>query len=168
MQSLSIISGGQSGVDRAALDVAMELEVPCGGWCPQGRLAEDGTIDARYPLKETATTDYTQRTQCNVEDSDATVVVYFDQLEGGTKLTVEFCHQAHKPMLLIDANAQGFSVAVDRLLDFIRDYKPHRLNIAGPRASKQSAAYAYTKALLTACLTQLQITLMATKPTADA
>ena len=155
MQELNIISGGQSGVDRAALDVAMELGVSCGGWCPAGRLAEDGTIDSRYPLKELAGGDYIQRTQRNVMDSDATVVIYFDLLEGGSELTVEFCNQAHKPVLLIDANAEQFSVVVDRVLDFIRSHQPRRLNIAGPRASKQSAAYAYTKALLTCCLERL-------------
>ena len=149
MQNLSIISGGQTGVDRAALDVALELGVPCGGWCPQGRLAEDGIIDSRYPLKELEGGDYIERTWRNVRDSDATLIIYFDQLEGGTKLTVEFCNQEHKPMMSIDANAERFSVAVDKVSDFTHREQPLCLNIAGPRASKQPAAYAYTKALLT-------------------
>ena len=132
MQNLSIISGGQTGVDRAALDAALELGVQCGGWCPQGRLAEDATIDARYPLKELSGGDYIQRTQYNVMDSDATVVIYFDQLEGGTELTVEFCKQAPKPVLLIDANAEQFAAAVDKMLNFTHRLQPQYLNIAGP------------------------------------
>ncbi|MHC4448286.1 MAG: YpsA SLOG family protein, partial [Planctomycetota bacterium] len=70
-----IVSGGQTGVDRAALDVAMELGVPCGGWCPQGRLAEDGEIDARYPLTETSRAHAAQRTEWNVRDSDGTLII---------------------------------------------------------------------------------------------
>ena len=136
-------------MDRAALDVALELGIPCGGWCPEGRLAEDGVIASRYPLKELAGGDYVRRTLRNVLDSDATIVIYFDQLEGGTKLTVEFCNREAKPILTIDANAIEFSAAVDKILDFTRRYQPEILNIAGPRASKQSDAYAYTKALLT-------------------
>ena len=149
MQNIVIISGGQTGVDRAALDVALELGVSCGGWCPEGRLAEDGIIDSRYPLKELAGGDYVQRTRRNVSDSDATLIIYFDQLEGGTELTAEFCKQENKAALLIDANAVRFSSAVDKILDFTHRHQPRYLNIAGPRASKQSDAYAYTKALLT-------------------
>jgi predicted Rossmann-fold nucleotide-binding protein len=70
-----IISGGQTGVDRAALDVALELGIPCGGWCPKGRLAEDGSIDLRYPLKETNSSEYRERTEKNVEDSDGTLIL---------------------------------------------------------------------------------------------
>ena len=154
-KDIIIISGGQTGVDRAALDVALELGIPCGGWCPEGRLAEDGVIALRYPLKELAGGNYVQRTLRNVSDSDATVVIYFDQLEGGTKLTVEFCNQEAKPVLRIDANAVEFSVAVDEMLDFTSRIQPKTFNIAGPRASKQSDAYAYTKALLTDYLQKL-------------
>ncbi len=136
-------------MDRAALDVALELGIPCGGWCPEGRLAEDGVIDSHYPLEELAGGDYIRRTMRNVSDSDVTVVIYFDQLEGGTELTVEFCNQENKPFLTIDANAVQFSSAVDEILGFTRRVQPETLNIAGPRASKQPYAYAYTKALLT-------------------
>ena len=147
-KDITIISGGQTGVDRAALDAALELGIPCGGWCPEGRLAEDGVIASHYPLKELTGGDYVQRTLRNVSDSDATLVIYFDQLEGGTKLTVEFCNQKTKPVLTIDANTVKFSAAVGEVLDFTRCYQPKILNIAGPRASKQFNAYAYTKALL--------------------
>ena len=155
-KDITIISGGQTGVDRAALDVALELGIPCGGWCPEGRLAEDGAIARHYPLKELAGGDYVQRTMRNVLDSDATVVIYFDRLEGGTELTVEFCNQEAKPVLVIDANAVQFSSAVDEMLDFTRQHKLETLNIAGPRASKQPTAYAYAKALLTDYLQKLQ------------
>lgn len=150
-----VISGGQTGVDRASLDVALEMGVRCGGWCPQDRLAEDGTIASRYPLKELAGGDYAERTRRNVVDSDATVVIYFGYLEGGTKLTVEFCEQAHKPLLLIDASSEQFSSAIDKMLQFTEEYRIKTLNIAGPRASKQPDAYAYTKALLTTYLERL-------------
>ena len=154
-KNIIIISGGQTGVDRAALDVALELAIPCGGWCPEGHLAEDGVIASYYPLKELAGGDYIRRTLRNVSDSDATVIIYFDRLEGGTELTVEFCNQEAKPVLTIDANAVQFSSAVDEVLGFTRRLQPETLNIAGPRASKQPDAYAYTKALLTDYLQKL-------------
>lgn len=72
---LKIVSGGQTGVDRAALDVALELGLPCGGWCPKGRKAEDGVIHSRYPLKETPSEEYNERTTWNVRDSDGTLIV---------------------------------------------------------------------------------------------
>src|SRR6266571_9073801 len=79
-----IVSGGQTGVDRAALDVALELGIPCGGWCPRGRRAEDGIIPERYPLIETPTTAYPQRTERNVRDSDGTLVLTVGRADGGT------------------------------------------------------------------------------------
>ena len=122
--------------------------MPCGGWCPEGRLAEDGCIASTYPLQVLRGGDYAQRTRRNVADSDATLVIYFDKLEGGTEMTAAFCAQLCKPVLLIDASALPFSTGVQRLLDFTRRHQVHTLNVAGPRASKQPAAYPYTKALL--------------------
>src|SRR5438876_1977372 len=84
-----IISGGQTGVDRAALDVALELGIPCGGWCPQGRRAEDGVIPARYPLRETPWWGYPQRTEWNVRDSDGTLILAEGEPDRGTVLTRE-------------------------------------------------------------------------------
>ncbi|HEX2796260.1 MAG TPA: putative molybdenum carrier protein, partial [Immundisolibacter sp.] len=99
---LRVISGGQTGVDRAALDVALELGLPCGGWCPAGRRAEDGPIPARYPLTEMAGADYAERTRRNVAEADATLVLCHGGLNGGSLLTVEVALALDKPCLVID------------------------------------------------------------------
>ena len=102
MNQLKIISGGQTGVDRAALDVAKALAIPCGGWCPRGRKAEDGIIDARYNLQETPSQNYAQRTEWNVRDADATLIIYQQPLEGGTLLTKEYAEKKGKPCFVAD------------------------------------------------------------------
>src|SRR5438876_4889366 len=89
----NIVSGGQTGVDRAALDVALELGIPCGGWCPKGRRAEDGRIPLRYPLEETTLNIYPQRTEWNVRDSDGTLVLTTGRPEGGSALTNELARR---------------------------------------------------------------------------
>jgi hypothetical protein len=99
---LKIISGGQTGVDRAALDVAMQLGIPCGGFCPKGRKSEDGIIPEKYPLIETATDNYPERTELNVKTSDGTVILFIKVLDRGTQLTGELCKRHRKPFLLID------------------------------------------------------------------
>lgn len=100
---LKIISGGQTGVDRAALDAALEQGVPCGGWCPEGRRAEDGPIPERYPLREVSGGGYKQRTLQNIRDSDGTVMFYFGHPRKGTENALFFCLKKGKPYLLIDA-----------------------------------------------------------------
>src|SRR5207302_8438813 len=100
-----IISGGQTGVDRAALDVALELGLPCGGWCPRGRRAEDGPLDARYPLRETPWSGYPQRTGWNVRDSDGTLILTRGRPDRGTAYTAEVAGRLHKPCLILDLAA---------------------------------------------------------------
>ena len=96
----SIVSGGQTGVDRAALDTALKLEIPCGGWCPKDRRAEDGVLDVMYPLLETPLQRYSQRTEWNVRDSDGTLVLYQEFLTGGSAYTVELAKKYERPLLL--------------------------------------------------------------------
>ncbi|MCP4702248.1 MAG: hypothetical protein GY862_36120 [Gammaproteobacteria bacterium] len=140
---LKIVSGAQTGVDRGALDAALEAGMPCGGWCPAGRFAEDGAIPAKYPVSELAGGGYADRTLQNVLDSDATLVIYFGRLEGGTELTVRFCMEQRKPCQLIDARKISESRAVALSRAFIAEHGIQVLNVAGPRASKQLGAHRY-------------------------
>lgn len=147
-QPLSIVSGGQTGVDQGALAAAMACGVSCGGWCPDGRRSEDGKIPAHYPVRELSGSGYRERTLQNVVDSDGTAIIFNKDLEGGTRLTAELCAQESKPHLLIDAATLNRTDAVDALGEFIRDNHILILNVAGPRASKWPGAHAYTYALL--------------------
>ena len=144
MTKLKIVSGGQTGADRAALDAALQTGTECGGWCPEGRLAEDGTILPRYPLSELKGAGYKERTLQNVIDSDGTVIIYFDTLSGGTEQTLLFCLNQKKPYLLIDATELSPELAVERIHKFVAGNSIATLNIAGPRASDEALAYAYT------------------------
>jgi hypothetical protein len=103
-----IVSGGQTGVDRAALDVALELGIPCGGWCPRNRIAEDGRIAERYPLRESATSDPSVRTELNVIDSDATLVLTWEKASGGTLLTI-LCTPPSQSVLRSELEASRIS-----------------------------------------------------------
>jgi len=141
----SIISGGQTGVDRGALDAALQVGVPCGGWCPAGCLAEDGVIDARYGLLPLEQGGYADRTRRNVADSDATLILYFGDIEGGTALTAACCGKLGKPLLLIDALDASPEAAARQAHAFVARHAVQRLNVAGPRASKTPAAYAYAR-----------------------
>lgn len=97
-----IISGGQTGADRAALDVAIKMNIPHGGWIPKGRLTEEGPLPDRYQLKEMTTGSYPKRTEWNVTDSDGTLILTHGELTGGSKLTREYAHKHHKPCLHVD------------------------------------------------------------------
>ena len=141
MDRIKIVSGGQTGVDRGALDAALDLNYPCGGWCPRGRIAEDGVIPDRYPLTEHDSEEYVARTFQNVVDSDATLVIHFDELEGGTALTVEFCQQEQKPHLVIDMRNTGQHGVTGSIAEFVRSRGIRTLNVAGPRASKIPLAH---------------------------
>ena len=138
-----IISGGQTGVDRGALDAALQMSFPCGGWCPAGRLAEDGRIPERYPLRELEQASYRARTIRNVEESDGTAIVYFGELSGGTEQTLLHCIRRKKPYKLID----GSEILPERgavlLAVFVEEKSIEILNVAGPRASAEPRAYAY-------------------------
>jgi hypothetical protein len=144
-----IVSGGQTGVDRGALDAALDAGFDCGGWCPQGRVAEDGEIPARYVMAELAASGYEKRTLQNVLDSDGTAILYFGVLEGGTLQTKENCVARGKPVELIDASRATPAEAAARIVAFIEKNGISVLNVAGPRASKQPAAHAYARATIT-------------------
>lgn len=128
---IKIVSGGQTGVDRAALDAAIAIGLDHGGWCPAGRLAEDGTVPSRYQLVETATSDYAFRTEQNVLDSDATLILYEGRLRGGTLLTRKLCERWQKPYLLVHL-ADDPPAAACR---WLAETAPRTLNVAGPRES---------------------------------
>lgn len=133
-----IVSGGQTGVDRAALDTALELGLPVGGWCPKGRRAEDGPIDKRYPLQETESFYYPIRTEKNVLDSDGTLILTRGKPKGGTALTVKLARAHKKPYLLVDLSA-GEEVSPVR--DWGKVNRIKVLNVAGPRESETPGIY---------------------------
>jgi len=143
-----IISGGQTGADRAALDFAIAHGVPHGGWCPRGRLAEDGSIPSRYHLYETPGCDYPQRTEWNVRDSDGTVIFSIAaHLVGGSQQTAAFACQYRKPLLQLSREGDG-ATAARRLRRFLADHDIEVLNVAGSRASQEPEVAGFTSATL--------------------
>jgi len=143
---LKIVSGGQTGVDRAALDVALKFDIPCGGWCPKGRKAEDGPIAIKYPLQETDTAEYAQRTKLNVRDSDGTLILTWGKPQGGTLLTVKLAQKLHKPYLVINMQENQ---NVNSVIKWIEQDNIKVLNIAGPRQSFAAFVYKEASAFLT-------------------
>jgi hypothetical protein len=133
-----IVSGGQTGVDRAALDVALLFGIPCGGWCPRGRKAEDGVIADRYPLQETRSSDYRLRTTANVLASDGTLVLHRGRLTGGTALTVQIAKCAPRPYFLVNLK---MAPSPNNTLTWIRNHRIRVLNVAGPRESQAHGIY---------------------------
>lgn len=148
MRSLEIVSGGQTGVDRGALDAALKLGTPAGGWCPEGRTAEDGPIPDRYPLTELKGGAYAERTRRNVEDSDGTLVIHCGPFSAGTLLTVQICAELLKPFCLIDAAEVSVEKGATTARAFVDANDLHRLNVAGPRASLWPEARSFTAALI--------------------
>ena len=141
-----IVSGGQTGVDRAALDWALARGVECGGWCPKGRKAEDGPISRKYPLIETPSADYVQRTEWNVRDTRGTVIFSISlELAGGSKKTVEFAAKHNKPCLHLHARQSN---AAQALRQFIAGNEILTLNVAGPRASEEPEVEKFVNSVL--------------------
>lgn len=143
-----IISGGQTGVDRAALDWAIAHEVPHGGWCPKGRLANDGCLPFRYQLRETMSAGYSPRTRANVMDADATLILSCGPLVGGTKLTLRFASEAAKPHYVVDLD-----LPLEPQLLKLRAWQashPHfsTLNVAGPSETRCPGIYEKTLAFM--------------------
>ena len=144
---MKIVSGGQTGVDRAALDVALDLGMACGGWCPRGRAAEDGVLAASYPLRETVTADYAERTRLNVRDADATLVLTRGRPSGGTALTLDFARMLGRPSLVVDLGAPD-SGAPARAGAWIEAEGVATLNVAGPRESTAPGIHQEASAFL--------------------
>jgi Circularly permutated YpsA SLOG family len=150
-KAFCIISGGQTGVDRACLAWAIRRGVQHGGWCPKGRLAEDGAIPTRYKLRETPSIRHVERTEWNVRDSDATVIFsQSSKLSGGSWKTWEACRKFHKPALHLSAEALTIAESASLLRTFLRQHSVHRLNTAGPRKSEEAEAGRFARAVLRA------------------
>lgn len=143
-----VVSGGQTGVDRAALDWAIRHGIPHGGWCPRGRKAEDGRLDPVYLLQETESAGYRQRTRQNVIDSDGTLILNLGELDGGTRRTVALAHALGRPHLLLQVDDGLAAESVPRLLEWLSRESVAVLNIAGPRESKRPGAYWFASMLL--------------------
>ncbi len=135
---MKIVSGGQTGVDRAALDAAIAAGVPVGGWCPKGRLAEDGVISSEYPLQETASRLYRERTGLNVMDSDGTLILAEKILSGGTALTKSLADRYSKPLLAVNP---ADSAGIVKIRKWLTVNNIRILNVAGPRESTRPGSY---------------------------
>jgi hypothetical protein len=144
-----IISGGQTGADRAALDAAIKLDLAHGGWAPKGRRAEDGTIPRRYRLEEMPTESYPRRTEKNIREADGTLILTHGRPTGGSKLTVDTAARAHRKYLHIDLLRTPAFQAVRIISDWIAENDIEVLNVAGSSASKDPAIYDKTLQILT-------------------
>ncbi len=153
LYSLSIISGGQTGIDQGALGAALDLGAKCGGYCPAGRRSEAGRIPPRFPLTELAGAGYAARTLKNVDAADGTAIIFFGALSAGTALTVKFCEQKHSPFVLVDGDVVSpEQAAMEMCLGFVKKNNIRILNVAGPRASGEPRAYDYAFTLVSRLL----------------
>jgi hypothetical protein len=155
LRAIKIVSGGQTGADRAALDFALENRIPHGGWCPRGRVAEDGTLPDRYSLHETPSRKYAERTVWNVRDSDATVVFSIAaNPQGGTRLTLRVAEGLRKPTLHLSRDSlacesnDAVALAAEKMLAFIAEHTVKTLNVAGPRASQEPEISTFVQSVL--------------------
>lgn len=147
-----IISGGQTGVDRAALDVAIEMGIPHGGWVPKGRKAEDGVIPVKYEVEEISGNGYPERTEKNIAESDGTLIISRGNLTGGSALTRELAIKQRRPWLHINLEKSNPFIAAKTIVGWIKDYDIRVLNIAGPRTSQDPEIYEKAGLLLKAVI----------------
>jgi hypothetical protein len=145
-----LIAGGQTGVERAALDAAMQAGVQVGGWCPKTRKAEDGVIPDTYPLNETFVAEYDQRTEWNVRDSDGTLAIIWGTIIGGAQLTKGCCDHYQKPFLIVDLNEPNTNF--DIIVDWLINNKIRVLNVEGPRESHCEGIYDKAKLFISELL----------------
>jgi Circularly permutated YpsA SLOG family len=144
-----IVSGGQTGVDRAALDAALAVGFECGGWAPEDRMAEDGVIAPQYPLMVLPKGGYRQRTRLNVSDSDGTAILYNESLKGGTRLARNLCALLKRPYILINAREiPDLAQAASMVAQFVEKNAIEVLNVAGTRASGWEGGYGYALAVI--------------------
>lgn len=145
-----IISGGQTGADRAAWDAAIGCNVEIGGWVPKGRRAEDGEIDEKYPnLQETDSNHYEMRTRYNVRDADATLIISHGELHGGSRFTREMAEELGKPFMHVDLEQLSHALALTMIREWLAPLEGERLNVAGPRESKDGKIYKAVKKIIT-------------------
>ena len=163
-QIAKIVSGGQTGVDRAALDVAIFLEIPHGGWCPRGRRAEDGEISNVYQLTETPSANYTVRTEKNVVDSDGTLIIFRQAMTRGTGLTASFARRHNRPCLTIDVtpmedadDEDWINTTVEEIHSWLASENVLVLNVAGPRASTSAGIANQAHTLLLNTLAEVNV-----------
>jgi hypothetical protein len=143
-----IISGGQTGADRAALDTAIELGVRHGGWVPKGRMTEAGRLPQKYLMQETASISYTERTEMNVADSDGTLILSYGKLTGGSAFTLDMAAKHRKPCFHIDLEILDVSKAAEVVINWLDAREIKTLNVAGPRASEDPRIYEGTRKIL--------------------
>lgn len=143
-----IISGGQTGADRAALDVAIEFAIPHGGWIPKGRKTEGGILPDRYQLEEMPTTSYPKRTEKNVLDSDGTLIFSRGKLSGGSALTRKLAKQHNQPWVHVDLDKVAATEAIQIIAGWVDENDIEILNVAGPRASKDPGIHDFVLSIL--------------------
>ena len=143
-------------MDRVVLDFCLENQMQIGGWCPEGRRAEDCTIPTYYPLDELEGAGYGERTEANVRDSDGTLILHLGNISGGTQLTAECCRKLGKPFLSLNLISVDKEAQVEELLEFMESEKIRELNVAGPRATEESEVYGKTRIFLQLFLSVLR------------
>ncbi len=144
-----LVSGGQTGADIAALDVALHHDFPHGGWCPKGRRSLDGPLPARYLLTETPSADYLQRTEWNVRDTDGTVVFTFASVAtGGSLKTIGFAKKHRKPCIHISRASDSLFGPAQQLQEFVKEHGIKTLNVAGSRESKEPGIHQWVMRVL--------------------